>query len=178
MLNLVKRNKKRETKEQEKEGRRRQRKEEKRARALAADQDPSMTDVGPMDCSDSTARKVDRHHRRRRASREAFEWPEGEVAADSMDDETHMRETEDEEARQRRKQARRERRARKEERAQRKSEKLDRVQLPFFAVRMPGYTSQNSDSEENISVVRRYREEQKPRKRYGLLSEAKPFVKW
>ncbi|KAK3829778.1 MAG: hypothetical protein JOS17DRAFT_747530, partial [Linnemannia elongata] len=164
VLNLVKRNKKRETKEQEKEGRRRQRKEEKRARALAADQDPSMTDVGPMDCSDSTARKVDRHHRRRRASREAFEWPEGEVAADSMDDETHMRETEDEEARQRRKQARRERRARKEERAQRKSEKLDRVQLPFFAVRMPGYTSQNSDSEENISVVRRYREEQKPRK--------------
>ncbi|KAG0070496.1 Transcription factor Dp-2 [Linnemannia elongata] len=164
VLNLVKRNKKRETKEQEKEERRRQRKEEKRARALAADQDPSMTDVGPMDCSDSTARKVDRHHRRRRTSREASERPEGEVVADSMDDETHMRETEDEEARQRRKQARRERRARKDERAQRKSEKLDRVQLPFFAVRMPGYTGQSSDSEENISVVRRYREEQKPRK--------------
>ncbi|KAF9551164.1 Transcription factor Dp-2 [Mortierella hygrophila] len=159
VLNLVKRNKKRETKEQGKEERRRQRKEEKRS-----DQDPSMTDVGPMDCSDSTAPKADRQDRRRRTSRKVSERPEGEVATDSMDDEAHMRETEGEEARQQRKQARRKRRARKEERAQRKSEKLDRVQLPFFAVRMPGYTGQNSDSEENISVVRRYREEQTPRK--------------
>ncbi|KAG0298831.1 Transcription factor Dp-2 [Linnemannia gamsii] len=164
VLNLVKRNKKRETKEQDKEERRRQRKEEKHARALTADQDPSMTDVGPMDCTDSAARKADRHHRRRRASREASERPNREVAGDSMDDETPMRETEDEEARQRRKQERKERRERKEKKAQRKSEKLERVQLPFFAVRMPGYTGQSSDSEENISVVRRYREEQKPRK--------------
>ncbi|KAF9146617.1 Transcription factor Dp-2 [Mortierella sp. GBA39] len=164
VLNLVKRNKKRETKEQEKEERRRQRKEEKRARILAADQDPSMTDVGPMGCSDSTVPKADRQHRRRRTSREASERPEGEIATDSMDEETQTRETEGEEARQQRKQARREKRARKEERAQRKSEKLDRVQLPFFAVRMPGYTRQSSDSEENISVVRRYREEQTPRK--------------
>lgn len=169
VLNLVKRNKKRETKEQDKEEKRRQRKEEKRARALTADQDPSMTDVGPMDCTESTARKADRHHRRRRASREASERPKCEVAGDSMDDETPMRETEDEEARQRRKQERKERRERKEKKAQRKSEKIARVQLPFFAVRMPGYTGQSSDSEENISVVRRYREEQKPRKRYVLL---------
>ncbi|KAF9913319.1 Transcription factor Dp-2 [Linnemannia zychae] len=160
--NLVKRNKKKEAKEQDKEERRRQRKEEKRARALAADQDPSMTDVGPMDCTETTARKADRHHnRRRRSPREASERPELGSAADSMDDETHMKETEDEEARQRRKQERRERRERREKR---KSERHDRVQLPFFAVRMPGYTSQNSDSEENISVVRRFREEHKPRK--------------
>ncbi|KAG0280537.1 Transcription factor Dp-2 [Linnemannia exigua] len=163
VLNLVKRNKKKETKEQDKEERRRQRKEEKRARALAADQDPSMTDVGPIDCTDSLARKADRHYRRRRrSSRDASERPQGEIATDSMDDETHMKETEDEEARQRRKQERRERRERRAKKAQ-KSEKHDRVQLPFFAVRMPGYT-QSSDSEENISVVRTFREEQKPRK--------------
>ncbi|KAF9126227.1 Transcription factor Dp-2 [Mortierella sp. 14UC] len=165
VLNLVKRNKKKEAKDQDKEERRRQRKEEKRARALAADQDPSMTDVGPVDCTDLTTRNADRHHhRRRRSSREASEMPEGEIAAESMDDETHMKETEDEEARQRRKQERRERRERREKRAQRKCEKHDRVQLPFFAVRLPGYTGQSSDSEENISVVRRFREEQKPRK--------------
>jgi hypothetical protein len=86
-----------------------------------------------------------------------------------MDDEKLMRETEDDVARRRRKQERRERRGHKEKKAQRKSENLDRIQLPFFAVRMPGYTGQSSDSEENISVVRRYREEQKPRKRYVLL---------
>ncbi|KAF9097098.1 Transcription factor Dp-2 [Mortierella sp. AD031] len=93
VLNLVKRNKKREAKEQEREDRRRQRKEERRARASAADQDPSMTDVGPVDCTDSTARKSDRHHRRRRTSREASERPEGDIAVDSMDDDALMKDT-------------------------------------------------------------------------------------
>ncbi|KAG0372965.1 hypothetical protein BGX24_012341 [Mortierella sp. AD032] len=164
VLNLVKRNKKKEAREQDREERRRQRKEERRARVLAADQDPSMTDVGPMDCTELTAPKANRHHRRRRrSSRETSERPEGEIAADSMDDETHMRETEDEEARQKRKQERKDRREHRDKKAQRKNEKNNRVQLPFFAVRMPGYT-QSSDSEENISVDRRFREEQKPRK--------------
>ncbi|KAG0218829.1 Transcription factor Dp-2 [Mortierella sp. NVP41] len=164
VLNLVKRNKKREAKEQEREDRRRQRKEERRARASAADQDPSMTDVGPVDCTDSTARKSDRHHRRRRTSREASERPEGDIAVDSMDDDALMKDTEYEEERQRRKQERRERHERREKKAQRKSEKHDRVQLPFMAVRMCGYTGQSSDSEENISVLRRTREEQRPTK--------------
>ncbi|KAF9119663.1 transcription factor Dp, member 3, partial [Mortierella sp. 14UC] len=82
---------------------------------------------------------------------------------------------EDEEARRLRKQERRERRERKEKRAHKRQEKEaaieranaeegQRIQLPFVIVRIPGYAGQSSDSEANISVVRRMREDQRPRK--------------
>ncbi|KAF9104484.1 Transcription factor Dp-2 [Mortierella sp. GBA35] len=82
---------------------------------------------------------------------------------------------EDEEARRLRRQERRERRERKEKRAQKRQEKEaaiekanaeegQRIQLPFVIVRIPGYAGQSSDSEANISVVRRMREDQRPRK--------------
>ncbi|KAK3840727.1 MAG: hypothetical protein J3R72DRAFT_170561 [Linnemannia gamsii] len=90
---------------------------------------------------------------------------------------------EDEEARRLRKQERRERRDRKEKRALKRHEKEvaigqaqaeegqriqlpedQRIQLPFVIVRIPGYAGQSSDSEANISVVRRMREDQRPRK--------------
>ncbi|KAF9906532.1 hypothetical protein EC991_000539 [Linnemannia zychae] len=82
---------------------------------------------------------------------------------------------EDEEARRLRKQERRERRERKEKRALKRQEKEaaieranaeegQRIQLPFVIVRIPGYAGQSSDSEANISVVRRMREDHRPRK--------------
>ncbi|KAG0213827.1 Transcription factor Dp-2 [Mortierella sp. GBA30] len=169
VLNLVKRNKRREAKEHEREERRRQRKEERRTRAFLADQDPSMTDVGPQSSSDlcEEPRRKSERHRRRRSPRMGSEKPDipgretgGHEAEEEMEDE-------DEEARQKRKQERRERRERKERRAQRRLEKekeQDRIQLPFVVVRMPGYACQSSDSEASISVVRRVRDDQKSRK--------------
>ncbi|KAF9990728.1 Transcription factor Dp-2 [Mortierella antarctica] len=161
VLNLVKRNKRREAKEHEREERRRQRKEDKRARAMLADQDPSMTDVVPLSSSDLNEEprcRSERHPRHRSPRLETGRNDEVEMEEE---------EEEDEESRRRRKQERRERRERKEKRAQRRLEKEkehSKIQLPFVVVRMPGYASQSSDSEASISVVRRVRDEQKSRR--------------
>ncbi|KAF9183486.1 Transcription factor Dp-2 [Haplosporangium sp. Z 767] len=164
VLNLVKRNKRRESKEQDREERRRLRKEEKRARAMIVDRDPSMTDVGPHGSSgnnDEPRRKSERH-RRRRSPRLSSEKPEGEAMAEETEED---REEDKEEAYQKQKQARKEKRERKEKRARRRQEKeQERIQLPFVCVRVPGYVGQSSDSESSISVVRRVREEQKIRR--------------
>ncbi|KAF9280066.1 Transcription factor Dp-2 [Mortierella alpina] len=172
VLNLVKRNKRREAKEHEREERRRQRKEEKRARAILADQDPSMTDVVPQSSSDlneEPRRRSERHRRRRppRLGSERSETAGREAGSNEIEGGMEEEEEEDEESRQRRKQERRERRERKEKRAQRRLEKEkehSKIQLPFVVVRMPGYASQSSDSEASISVVRRVRDEQKSRR--------------
>ncbi|KAG0360261.1 Transcription factor Dp-2 [Gamsiella multidivaricata] len=169
VLNLVKRNKRREAKDEEREERRRQRKEEKRVRAMMIDQDPTMTDVGPLgasDHNDDTRQKSDRP-RRRRIHRHSSGQPEGQVEASGADgmEEEQEGEEEEEEARRRRKQERRERRERKDKRAQRRLEKeQEKVQLPFVVVRMPGYTGQSSDSESSISVMRSVRADQKSRR--------------
>ncbi|KAF9570397.1 Transcription factor Dp-2 [Mortierella alpina] len=172
VLNLVKRNKRREAKEHEREERRRQRKEDKRARAILTDQDPSMTDVVPLSSSDlneEPRRRTERPTRRRspRQGSERFETAGREAGRNDMEGKMEEDEEEDEESRQRRKQERRERRERKEKRAQRRLEKEkehSKIQLPFVVVRMPGYASQSSDSEASISVVRRVRDEQKSRR--------------
>ncbi|KAF8926045.1 Transcription factor Dp-2, partial [Dissophora ornata] len=147
--NLIKRNRRREAREEEREERRRRRKEEKRARAMAVDQDPSVADVGPQSASDpneEAARRSERH-RRRRSSRHSSKRPEGQEGEARSDGVEEGQEEEDEDARRRRKKDRRERR----------KLKLERVQFPLVAVRMSGYVSQSSDSESNITVVRRER---------------------
>ncbi|KAI1296203.1 hypothetical protein EDD11_007499 [Mortierella claussenii] len=169
VLNLVKRNKRREAKEEERAERRRQRKE-KCVQTTAADEDPSMTDVGPQGVSDhgGSRLKSDRH-RRRRSSRHTAERPvdkEGPNVMGHMDKDAEEEDLDDsEDAYQRRKQERRARRERKEKREQRRQEKEQlKLQLPLVVVRMPGYTAQSSDSESSISVVRRVREEQRFKK--------------
>ncbi|CAO3569428.1 unnamed protein product [Mortierella alpina] len=177
--NLIKRNKHREGKEQERQERRRQRKLERKEEKRA-----QMGHVEPMDMEDTqdegiriseearrrSERRQHRHHHRHRSPRlendnEASDAAEeeGERADEDMDEET---------ARRIRKMERRERRERKERKAQRKAEKEaaaaaaeeQRIQLPFVVVRLPGYAGQSSDSEASISVVRRVREDQRPRK--------------
>ncbi|KAG9323416.1 hypothetical protein KVV02_002576 [Mortierella alpina] len=177
--NLIKRNKHREGKEQERQERRRQRKLERKEEKRA-----QMGHVEPMDMEDTqdegmriseesrrrSERRQHRHHHRHRSPRlendnEASDAAEeeGEKADEDMDEET---------ARRIRKMERRERRERKERKAQRKAEKEaaaaaaeeQRIQLPFVVVRLPGYAGQSSDSEASISVVRRVREDQRPRK--------------
>ncbi|KAF9968001.1 Transcription factor Dp-2 [Mortierella alpina] len=172
VLNLVKKNKRREAKEHERDERRRQRKEDKRAQARLADQDPSMTDVVPQSSSDlneEPRRRSERHPRRRSPCQgsERSETAGRDAGRLGMEGKFEEEEEEDEESRQRRKQERRERRERKEKRAQRRLEKEkehSKIQLPFVVVRMPGYASQSSDSEASISVVRRVRDEQKSRR--------------
>ncbi|KAF9360606.1 Transcription factor Dp-2 [Mortierella sp. AD094] len=160
LVSLVKRNKHKEAKDGEREERRRLRKEEKR-RARAVDEDSSMADVGPQCSSDhneETRPKPERHRRRRspRHTSERMECQEGEAGLNDLEND----QAEDEEARRRRKKERRERRERK---AQRRLEnEQNRIQLPFVIMRMPGYTGQSSDSESNISVVRRVRRGQTP----------------
>ncbi|CAO3564127.1 unnamed protein product [Mortierella alpina] len=169
VLNLVKKNKRREAKEHEREERRRQRKEDKRARTILADQDPSMTDVVPQSSSDLTEepRRRSERHPRRQTPCQGSETAGREAGRNDKERDLEEEEEEDEESRRRRKQERRERRERKEKRAQRRLEKEkehSKIQLPFVVVRMPGYASQSSDSEASISVVRRVRDEQKSRR--------------
>ncbi|KAG0239566.1 hypothetical protein BGX31_002638 [Mortierella sp. GBA43] len=141
LLNLVKRNKRRE----EREARRRQPREERRR--TTGDMDASMTDTGAQgasDHNDEARKKSERRRRRQSRRRHLTERPEGQMGETSMVD--MEADLEDEEARRRRRQERRERRERKEK------QRSERIQLPFVIVRMPGYTS--SDSESSISVVR------------------------
>ncbi|KAF9976662.1 hypothetical protein BGZ73_008059 [Actinomortierella ambigua] len=49
-------------------------------------------------------------------------------------------------------------------RAAEESEEEQRIQLPMFVIKMPLYGCQSSDSEASIGVIRRVREEQRPRK--------------
>ncbi|ORZ26573.1 hypothetical protein BCR41DRAFT_201815 [Lobosporangium transversale] len=164
VLNLVKRNKRREAKEEERAERRRLRKER---RARATDEDQAMTDVGPQGSSDlnEEVQRRSERHRRHRSPRHTS----GDATANGVDANGLDIEEEDEEARQRRKQERRERRERKERRAQRRRDReQERLPLPMVVVRMPGYAGQSSDSESNISVVRRVREEQKPKRGYVI----------
>ncbi|KAF9959770.1 Transcription factor Dp-2 [Mortierella alpina] len=169
VLNLVKRNKRREAKEHEREERRRQRKEEKRARAMLADQDPSMTDVVPQSSSDlneEPRRRSERHRRRRspRLGSERSETTGREAERNEMGGEVEEEEEEDEESHQRRKEKHRERKEKRARRQLEKEKEHSKIQLPFVVVRMPGYASQSSDSEASISVVRRVRDEQKSRR--------------
>ncbi|KAG0048393.1 Transcription factor Dp-2 [Gryganskiella cystojenkinii] len=135
-------------------------------------------------------KKSHRHHRHRspRAQSQLEEENDDSDVADmpretrrTLDDGTsmevdssdHPQPSEDEARRLRKaqRQERRERRERKEKRAQRRQEREsaariehDRIGLPCIVIRMPGYGAQSSDSEGCISVVRRVREEPRPRK--------------
>ncbi|KAF9924688.1 hypothetical protein FBU30_005381 [Linnemannia zychae] len=130
-------------------------------------------------------RKMERQERRERrhghhASRQGTPridlGEDGNEQIEGIHEKEEMGQLEDEEARRQRKQERKERRERKEKRAQKRQEKEaaaiaranaeegQRIQLPFVIVRIPGYAGQSSDSEANISVVRRMREDQRPRK--------------
>ncbi|GJJ69967.1 hypothetical protein EMPS_02316 [Entomortierella parvispora] len=174
VLNLVQRNKRRESKEQEKEERRRQRRAEKRAaRAQAASSggDQDMTDVGPQGCSDDHSevrlRAGSEPRRRRRSSRQPSQTPIGR--GEDMEGVTIMdTDTGDSEdaalRKEQEKRERKERRERKEKRALKRQQKeAQKLQLPFVMVQMEGYAGQSSDSEGGITVVRRVRDEQKAR---------------
>ncbi|KAF9149686.1 Transcription factor Dp-2 [Linnemannia schmuckeri] len=115
------------------------------------------------------------HHASRQGTPRVDLGEDGSHDHEGANDIGEIGQPEDEEARRLRKQERRERRERKEKRAHKRQEKEaaieranaeegQRIQLPFVIVRIPGYAGQSSDSEANISVVRRMREDQRPRK--------------
>ncbi|KAF9577933.1 hypothetical protein BGW38_006560, partial [Lunasporangiospora selenospora] len=120
---------------------------------------PQSDDV----CAKKASSERRRRHRRRTSPRPQVEGSEGASGGQNVDEDM---DEDDEEARRRRKEERRERRERKEKkRAQRKQEKEAMlIKMPFVVARMPGSVGQSSDSEASISVVRRVREEHKPRK--------------
>lgn len=115
------------------------------------------------------------HHASRQGTPRVDLGEDGSHEHEGANDNGEAGQPEDEEARRLRKQERRERRERKEKRAHKRQEKEaaieranaeegQRIQLPFVIVRIPGYAGQSSDSEANISVVRRMREDHRPRK--------------
>ncbi|KAF9924515.1 Transcription factor Dp-2, partial [Modicella reniformis] len=178
--NVIERNKLREQKELERQMRRKQRKEEKRAQtAVAAGAGEECKDIQDDSnevngVSDETLKRSERrhhrHHRHRSPRLEKDDEGEGEDEEDRNRDKPEE-EVDEETAQRIRKMERKERRERKEKRAQRRLEKEaaareneERIQLPFVIMRVPGYAGQSSDSEASISVVRRVREEQRPRK--------------
>lgn len=165
--------------------RRRVRKLEKKAERRT--QDGREGSHVPEDEQGRSEKKYHRHHRHRsprmpsQVGGEEDPTPADETVVKLLDDEGSMEVEsgdqllDEEEARRLRKaqrQERRERKERKEKRAQRRQERdsaarieQERVGLPCIVVRMPGYGAQSSDSEGSISVVRRVREELRPRKR-------------
>ncbi|KAG0197139.1 hypothetical protein BGX28_009358 [Mortierella sp. GBA30] len=177
--NLIKRNKSRESKELEHQERRRQRKverkEERRAQMGHAEpMETEETQDEAMRISEGSKRRSERrHHRNHHRHRSPRLEDDNEEAMVPEDERERAEGDMDEEtARRIRKMERRERRERKEKKAQRRAEKESaaaaaeeqRIQLPFVVVRIPGYAGQSSDSEASISVVRRVREDQRPRK--------------
>ncbi|KAF9373347.1 Transcription factor Dp-2, partial [Podila verticillata] len=165
--NLVARNKLREAKEQERHERRKQRKlkrEEERARGNAdANNDECNPDHMEPTTSEEKKKKSERRHRHRSPRHREIEA--GEQGEE--DEEEDMEEGEDpgetKEERRARKQARRERREKRALRREQRDSGImlteeEKIQMPFVVVRIPRYGHQSSDSEANISVVRRSRE--------------------
>ena len=185
MNNLIRRNKLAEEKEAERLERRRLRKLEKKAERRA--QEGREGSHVPEDEHYVRSEKKSLRHTRHRSPRLRSQVDEEEDSCVDepvkvIEDEASM-EVESsgdpfmdgEEAqrlRRAQRQERRERKEKKEKRAQRRLEReaatrieQERIGLPCIMIRMPGYGAQSSDSEGSIHVVRRVREEPRPRKR-------------
>lgn len=185
MNNLIRRNKLTEEKEAERLERRRLRKLEKKTERRA--QEGREGSHLPEDEHSVRSEKKSLRHTRHRSPRlQSHVDEEEDSGADEpvrpIEDEASMEVEsggdafmDEEEARRLRKaqrQERRERKERKDKRAQRRQEReaaarieQERIGLPCIMIRMPGYGAQSSDSEGSIHVVRRVREEPRPRKR-------------